>query len=318
MAIGETTRDTTRAPSTSRGMSLATRESLSGYLFISPWIIGFIAFTALPMLASLYLSLTDFDPRRPEAIHFIGLANYAKMTTDPNLLNSLGVTLRFGIIVVPLTMAFALGVAMLVNHPRLLGRNFFRSLFYMPMQIPIVASTLVWIGMLNASTGWLDLGLRAMGLPAPDWLNSAIWVTPALALMGIWGIGNMMLIFLAGLQGVPTELYEAARVDGAGRWASFRRITLPMISPVIFYNAIIALIGTFQYFTQAYIVSNGRGDPAGATLFYNLNLYLEGFGYYQMGYASALAWLLFVIVLTITVVLFRLGGKWVYEAGGVR
>jgi multiple sugar transport system permease protein len=318
MAIRETTRERAGAVPTSRRMTLANREALSGYVFISPWIVGFIAFTALPMLASLYLSMTDFDPRRPNEIHFIGLANYARMTTDPNLLNSLSVTLRFGIIVVPLTMGFALGVAMLVNHPRLLGRNFFRSLFYMPMQIPIVASTLVWIGMLNASTGWLDLGLRAIGLPGPDWLNSAIWVTPALALMGIWGIGNMMLIFLAGLQGVPTELYEAARVDGAGRWASFRRITLPMISPVIFYNAIIALIGTFQYFTQAYIVSNGRGDPAGATLFYNLNLYLEGFSYYQMGYASALAWLLFVIVLAITVVLFRLGGRWVYEAGAVR
>jgi multiple sugar transport system permease protein len=294
---------------------LTSHEARSGLLFVGPWIAGFAIFTALPMLASLVLSLTDFDPRAPDEIHFIGLANYVRMASDPILRESLWVTVRFALLIVPITLGAALGVALLVNSTLLAGRNVFRTLFYLPMQIPIVASTVVWIGVLNASNGWLNMGLRAVGLPGPDWLTSTLWVHPALTLMGLWGIGNMMLIFLAGLQSVPTELYDAARVDGAGRMASFRHITLPMISPVLFYNLIIALIATFQYFTQAYVVSNGRGDPARATLFFNLNLYREGFGFFHMGYASALAWLLFAIVLALTVVLFRTAGHWVYQGG---
>lgn len=294
---------------------LTSRESLTGLAFVAPFIIGFLLFAALPMLASLVLSFTNFDPRRPDEISFIGLDNYARMLRDPILLESLWVTVRFALLVVPLSLAFALAVAMLVNNTLLAGRNVFRTLFYMPMQIPIVASTVVWIGVLNASNGWLNYALEAVGLPGPNWLNSAIWVGPALALMGLWGIGNMMLIFLAGLQSVPTELYDAAKVDGAGWWARFRSVTLPMISPVLFYNLIIALIATFQYFTQAYVISNGRGDPDRATLFFNLNLYREAFTFFHMGYASALAWLLFVIVLALTILLFRTAGSWVYEGG---
>jgi multiple sugar transport system permease protein len=301
-------------PRRGRG-AIASRESLSGLIFVSPSIIGFLAFAALPMIASAFLSLTDFDPRRPDEIQFIGLGNYAQMLRDPILLESLWVTVRFALLVVPLTLAVALGIAMLVNSTLLAGRNVFRTLFYMPMQIPIVASTVVWIGVLHANSGWLNIGLEAVGVPGPNWLQSPTWVGPALALMGLWGIGNMMLIFLAGLQSVPTELYDAARVDGAGRWASFRHITLPMITPVLFYNLIIALIATFQYFTQAYVISNGRGDPDRATLFFNLNLYREAFEFFNMGYASALAWLLFVIVLGLTIILFRTAGRWVYEGG---
>jgi multiple sugar transport system permease protein len=267
------------------------------------------------MVASLLLSFTDFDPRRPDEIQFIGLDNYVRMTQDPILLESLWVTVRFALLVVPLTLGFALGVALLVNSDRLLGRTGFRTLFYMPMQIPIVASTVVWIGVLNAQNGWLNQGLAALGIGGPNWLNSPTWVGPALGLMGLWGIGNMMLIFLAGLQSVPTELYDAAKVDGAGAWQRFRHVTLPMISPVLFYNLIIALIATFQYFTQAYVISNGRGDPDRATLFFNLNLYREAFTFFDMGYASALAWLLFVIVLGLTVLLFRTAGSWVFEGG---
>jgi multiple sugar transport system permease protein len=292
---------------------LRKREALSGLIFVSPWIVGFLAFSAIPMVASLVLSLTDFDPRRADDVRFVGLDNYARMASDPALVKSAAVTLRFALIVVPLTLAVALGVALLVNHRLLAGRNLFRTLFYMPLQIPIVASTVVWIGVLNVSNGWLDLALRTVGLPAIDWLNSPFWVHPALALMGLWGIGNMMLIFLAGLQSVPTELYDAAKVDGAGAWARFRKITLPLISPVLFYNLIIVLIATFQYFTQAYVITNGRGDPGGETLFFNLNLFREAFQFYNMGYASALAWVLFVVVLGLTILLFRTAGRWVYE-----
>lgn len=306
------------APGSRRARGLASRESLNGLLFISPWVLGFLAFTMIPMVASLVLSFTDFDPRSPAQTRFVGLDNYVRMTRDPVLLRSLAVTLRFVLVLVPATMIAALGIAILVNSTLLRGRNIFRTIFYMPVQIPLVASTLIWIGVLNASTGWLNYGLEAVGIPRQDWLNNVSLVHPSLTFMGLWGIGNMMLIFLAGLQGVPTELYDAGRVDGAGRIATFRYITLPMISTVIFYNLVIALIGTFQYFTQAYLISNGRGDPDNATLFFNLNLYREAFVFYEMGYASALAWLLFAIVLTLTVLLFRSARRWVYEGGGER
>jgi multiple sugar transport system permease protein len=296
--------------------AVASRESLTGLAFVAPFIVGFVLFSAIPMVASLVLSLTDFDPRAPDEIRFVGIENYARMLSDPVLHQSLGVTIRFALLVVPLTLGVALGVAMLVNSRLLAGRNVFRTLFYLPMHIPIVASTLVWIGVLHANSGWLNLALESVGIPGPNWLQSPTWVGPALALMSLWGIGNMMLIFLAGLQSVPTELYDAAKVDGATGWASFRHVTLPLITPVLFYNLIIALIAAFQYFTQAFVVSNGRGDPDRATLFFNLNLYREAFGFFDMGYASALAWLLFVIVLGLTIVLFRTAGRWVYEAGG--
>jgi multiple sugar transport system permease protein len=302
-------------PQRQRRFSLGGRESLTGLGYVAPFIVGFLLFSAIPMVASLVLSLTDFDPREPDEIHFIGLDNYARMLRDPILHEAIGVTLRFALLFVPLILAFSLAVAMLVNSKLLVGRNVFRTLFYMPMQIPIVASTLVWIGVLHANTGWLNYALEAIGIPGPNWLQSPTYVGPALAIMGLWGIGNFMLIFLAGLQSVPTELYDAAKVDGAGPWASFRHVTLPMISPVLFYNLIIALIGAFQYFTQAFVVSNGRGDPDRATLFFNLQLYREAFGFFNMGYASALAWLLFVVVLVLTIVLFRTAGSWVYQGG---
>jgi multiple sugar transport system permease protein len=305
---------------------LARREARTGLLYISPWLFGLLTLTLLPMLASLALSFTDFDPRDPAATQFVGLANYERMVRgllglpggDPLLGHALFVTVRFAVLVIPATVGFALLVAMLVNSNLLPGRNLFRTLFYMPMQIPIVASTLIWIGMLNASTGWFNQLLAAVGIQGPDWINSADWVSPSLVIMGLWGIGNMMLIFLAGLQGVPSELYDSAKVDGAGPWHTFRHITLPMISTVMFYNLIITLIGTFQYFTQAYILGNGRGDPANQTLFFNLHLYREGWAFYSMGYACALAWLLFVIVLLLTTGLFRTARSWVYEAGGDR
>lgn len=294
-------------------LTLARRESVWGLAFISPWILGAVVFTLLPMAASFVISFTDFDPRYPDAVRSVGIDNYMRLVTDPLVLQSLGVTLKFAVVMLPLTLAVSLGLAMLVNHPRLLGRNIFRTLFYMPTQIPIVATTLIWQGVLNLHTGWINYVLGAFGIAGPDWLNSTFWVYPGLSLISLWGTGTMMLIALAGLQSVPTELYEAARIDGAGRWAQFRNVTLPMVSPVLFYNLIIALISTFQYFTQAYVLTNGRGDPDNATLFFNLNLYREGWRYYDMGYAATLAWLLFVIVMTLTVILFRTRSRWVYE-----
>ncbi len=299
-----------------RKSPLARREMLWGLIFLSPWFIGFVGFTVIPMAASFIFSLTNFNIVQPDAIRFIGLANYGRLFHDPQLVNSLLVTLRFAAISVPLGLAFPLFVAVVVNSPRLMSRHIFRTLFYMPAMIPLVAGVMVFQGVLNSQSGWVNRFLGVLGIMGPQWFQDKFWVLPALTLMGFWGIGNTMLTLLAGLQNVPTELHEAARADGANAFHTFFMITLPMISPVILYNLTLILIGTFQYFTQAYVISNGRGDPGGATLFYNLYLFKTAFAFNDMGYGATLAWLLFAIVLALTIVLFGSARRWVYYAGG--
>ena len=294
------------------------RETFWGYVFISPWLIGLALFTLGPMIAAFVLSLTDFNLVRPEAVKFVGLDNYVRMASDPTVAKAIQVTFVFAAIAIPLTMLSSLTFAALLNSRRLFGKSFFRTLFYMPVQIPLVASTLVWIGFLNTETGWLNQILGFVGLPQPSWLTSETWIYPALSIIGLWGVGNFMLINLAGLQNVPTELYEAARIDGAGAWKQFRHITIPLISPILLYNLIIALVGTFQYFTQAYVLTNGRGDPNNATLFINLDLFREAFVFNKMGYGSAIAWLLFVLVMILTLAIFAAARGRVYYAGGER
>ena len=310
--------ETARPVRPTRGLRPAAREAIWGFVFIAPWIAGLVLFTAGPMLASLVMSLTNFDLLHADQTRFIGVDNYVRMWSDPTITQSLIATFKFAILAIPLTMGASLGFALLLNHPGLPAKGPLRALVYMPMMIPLVASTLVWMGFLNTDTGWLNGILRGLGLPGPDWINSDVWIYPALSIMGLWGIGNFMLINIAGLQSVPTELYEAAKIDGAGTWTSFRRITIPLMSPVLLYNLVIILIGTFQYFTQAYVISNGRGDPNNATLFLNLVLYNEGFKYNHMGYAAAIAWLLFAIVLVLTLLLFTFARRRVYYAGGER
>jgi multiple sugar transport system permease protein len=311
---------TTSAPTGRKGWlrSPSAREEAWGFVFISPWLIGLVLFTAGPMIVSFLMSLTNFDLVHPTETRFIGFDNYVRMASDPTIAASLIATFRFALITIPLTMGASLGFAMLLNDKRLPAKGPLRALVYMPMMIPLVASTLVWMGFLNTDTGWLNAILRGLGLPAPDWINSQTWIYPALSIIGLWGIGNFMLINIAGLQNVPTELYEAAKIDGAGPWKSFRNITIPLMSPVLLYNFIIVMIGTFQYFTQAYTMTNGRGDPGNATLFINLVLYREGFVFNHMGYAAAIAWLLFVIVMVLTVALFTFSRRRVYYAGGER
>jgi multiple sugar transport system permease protein len=297
-------------------MSPTRREAFWGLVFVAPWIIGFLVFTIGPLIASLVLSFTDFNLVRPEATKFIGIDNYVRMASDPMVAKSLIATFKFALISIPVTMIASLAFAVLLNSPRLAWRGPMRTLVYMPIMIPLVASTLVWIGFLNTETGWLNKLLGLVGIAGPDWINTATWVYPALTLIGLWGIGNFMLINIAGLQSVPSELYEAARIDGAGAWTMFRRITIPLLSPILLYNLVISLVVTFQYFTQAYTMTNGRGDPNNATLFINLELFREAFTFNRMGYGSAIAWLLFVIVLVMTLALFAFARKRVYYAGG--
>jgi multiple sugar transport system permease protein len=294
------------------GGGIARREAQWGYIFISPWIIGFILFTFVPMAAALVFSFTDFDLREPDEIHFIGLENYQRLMSDGAIAHSMAITLRFITITVPLNLLFALGLALLLNSKRVAGKNVLRTLFYMPIQIPLVAATLIWVGVLNGSTGWVNRILEIFGVQGPDWIANSSWVLVALALIGIWGVGNMMLIFIAGLQGVPTELYDAARVDGAGAWTTFRRVTVPLITPILFYNLLISLVTSFQVFIQPWVLKNGIPDDS--TNLFNVNLYREAFVFNQMGYASALGWVLFGVILTVTVLLFWSSRRWVYYA----
>ncbi len=298
------------------GMTTERRRVLWGWAFLSPWIIGFLIFTLVPLLASLAFTFTDFNLNDVDATEFSGLDNYEQLTTDPNVRISLRVTLLFMAISIPFSIFIPLGLALLLNAKSLPAKTLFRTLFYMPFVVPVVSAVGIWNGFLNQQSGWLNRVIELFGIGGPDWTNSITWIYPAMLLIGIWGTGNAMLILLAGLQGVPTELYEAAKVDGAGPFRRFRVITLPMISPVIFYNLVLTTIGLFRYFDIPYMLKRGTGDPGNSTLFYNIHLYKTAFTFKEMGYGSTLAWLLFVIALIVTIVLFWSARYWVYYAAG--
>lgn len=311
---------------------MAKREMRLGLAFLSPWIFGFIAFTLLPIIASLIFSfmelrITDGILSTPK---FVGLQNWAELFKDGQLgLNpsmwfksqtpgSLAITLRFGLIALPVGIFLPLLIALLMNNKHLVGTYFFRSMFYMPYIVPFVAAVFLWGGILNPEAGWINRGLMAMGFPReslPNWANDVNWVYPTYVIMGIWGIGNAMLIMLAGLQSVPTELYDASKVDGANGWQTFWNVTFPMISPVIFYNLVLSVVGLFQYFLVPLVVNSGTGRPGGATMFYNLYLYKTFFTFQNMSYGSTMAWLLFIFILIVTVILFSTAKYWVYYAG---
>ena len=298
------------------GTSLARRESTWGLLFLAPWILGFLLFFAGPMLASLFASFTDLVLVRPGAVRFIGLDNWTRLVRDPLVSKSLLVTANFLLIAMPIALALPLLMAVLLNSTHLVLKPLFRAFFFLPVLIPGVAAAVIWQGVLNVHTGWVDLSLNALGIPAPDWLNDPVWVIPALSLISTWSVGNAMIIMLAGLQNVPTELYDAAKVDGANAFYRFFKITIPMIPPVLFYNLVLAAIAAFQYFLTAYVIFQNTAGPNNSALFYMMNLYKEAFVYYNMGYASALAWALFIVGLAITIGLFASARRWVYYASG--
>lgn len=302
----------------SQGMSLDKKRQIWGWIFLSPWIFGFFIFTALPMVASLVFSFTDFDLNAANDIDFIGLKNYGQLFTDPRVEESLYATLKFSLIALPLAIALPVLLAGLLNSKYLIGKPIFRTLFYMPYMVPIVSATYIWGGVLNTNSGWINRFLEEIiGISnGPDWIFSTTWIYPALNIIGLWGIGNAMLFTLASMQGVPTELYEAARVDGAGPWGLFRHITIPMISPIIFYNLILSVIGLFRYFEVPFILKQGSGDPGGATMFFNIHLYQTAFTFKDMGYGATLAWLLFVMAMAVTIILFATARYWVFYAAG--
>jgi multiple sugar transport system permease protein len=265
------------------------------------------------MVASLGLSFTRWDLLSPA--EFVGLQNYEKMfTRDPLFWQALKVTAIYTIFYVPIELAGGLLLAMIMNQ-KLRFRNAFRTIYYLPSVLPGVAFVVLWMWILNPNAGLLNTLLSYVGIDGPRWLADPDWALPALLMMSLWGLGRSMVIYLAGLQGIPVHLYEAAAIDGAGRWQAFRKITLPMLTPTIFFTLVLSIISTFQTFTSAFVATDG--GPLDSTLFYVLYLYRQAFQFFNMGYASALAWVLFVVILALTLIIVRSSDRWVFY-GGVR
>lgn len=302
-----------------RMTKLQRREAIAGYLFISPWIIGFLVFTLGAMVYSLVISFSHYqlatDTARPA-----GLANYQALIEDPKIVTALSNTLYYAVLAVPLEVALALGLAMLLNSVRR-GAGFFRTLFYLPKMTPVVATASVFLLLLNGSQGAINRGLGALGIDGPQWLLDPAWIKPSIVLMTLWGVAGTMVIFLAALQNVPRDLYEAAQLDGAGAWRRFWNVTLPLISPAVFFNVLVLTIAAFQVFDQAYLLfhrdtAQGSSD---ASLFYAIYLFQQAFRQFDFGFAAAMAWLLFVIILLISIVQMKVGNRFVhYESGDPR
>ena len=297
--------------------SLRAKEAIAGYLFLSPWLLGIILFIVGPMMTSGFLSFTRYDVVNPPT--FVGLDNFIEIFTKDRLFwPSLMLTFRYALIVVPLSLVGALSAAMLLNQA-LRGTTWFRTFFFLPHLTPIVAAAVLWGWIFNADVGPINHWIRTItgSDNAPGWFRDPDWAMTGLIIMAMWGAigGNTMLIFLAGLQGVPQELYDAALVDGAGLWAKFRNVTLPMLTPTIFFNMVLGIIGALRVFAAAYVAT--QGGPAYSTWFYALHIYTRAFQYFEMGYASALAWIFFFVLFVFTFVQFRQSRRWVYYAGEV-
>lgn len=288
-------------------------EAVAAYLFLSPWLIGFVAFLVVPIGMSLYAAFCDWVLIKPPP-RWIGLENFRYMfTEDRYFLWSLGVTLRYMLMSLVPSLVLGLLLALLLNQ-KLPGMNFFRTVFYVPAVVSGVAVTLLWMNLLNPELGAINQVLRALGIQnPPNWLNSSTWALPAVALMSLWGVGGGAILYLAGLQNIPEQLYEAAEIDGASRWQRFWRITLPLLSPTIFFMLITGLIGSFQVFTPAYIMGGAsRWGTSKQLRFYVLHLYLKGFQEGKLGYASALAWVLVIISAILVTIIYTTTEQYVY------
>lgn len=290
-------------------MKAGQRHDLAtGLLFISPWLVGFCLFMLGPIVLSLYYSFCEYSMLQEPL--FVGLENYRELAGDKLFWKSLGNTLQFAAMAVPGSLLISLGLAMLLNVPSR-AQSYYRTVIFLPSLVPVVASAMVWLWMFEARRGLLNQALGGIGLTGPNWLRDPTWAMPALVFMSFWGVGHTVVIFLAGLQDVPTELYEAAEVDGAGWWRRMWNVTLPMISPVIFFNLVMAIIRVLQVFTIPFIMTP-TGGPGRSTYFYTMYLYDNAFVFLRMGYASAMAWILLVLILVLTVLAFWSSRRWVH------
>ena len=292
-----------------------SREARAGWLFISPWLIGFLCLTGGPLLFSLYASFTNYN--MTSRMDFIGLSNYIRMfTKDPVFWKSLGNTLYYVALAVPSSCICAIFLATLLNQ-KVKGTPLFRMLFYLPTVLSGVAVYQLWMQLLAPQSGLINSVLRLVGIEGPSWLSDPAWTKPSLVMMRVWALGTSMLLYLSSMNSVSKDLYEAADIDGASFLQKFRKITLPQISPIIFFDIITNMTGAFQVFQEALVMSkNGKGDPAGSLLFYNLHIYQEAFTHYDMGYASAMAWFLLLIDMTKTVINLVASKYWVHTEEG--
>ena len=294
-------------------LSRSRWEALVGYAFIAPWLVGFFIWTLGPMLVSAYLSLVQTDLLSPPK--FVGLKNYADLLDDEFFWVALRNTVYYSIGTVGLGMLASLSLALLMNVP-VRGVKLYRTIYYLPAVLPTAPVALLWLQIFNPDSGLANYVLSWFGVPPQKWIYSEDWAMPCLIMMSIWGIGTGLMIYLAGLQGIQRDLYDAAHVDGAGWRAELRHITLPMLSPTIFFNLVLSIIGSFLVFTQSFVMTNG--GPNNATLTYVLYLYKQGFQNFEFGYASALAWVLFMIVLVLSALVFRSAPFWVHYEGDAR
>jgi multiple sugar transport system permease protein len=283
-------------------------DGIAGYLFLVPWFIGML-FTVIPFGVSLYLAFTDYNLL--QVPNFTGTSNFIRLFEDPKIVKSAQVTLLYTLFAVPLGLLAALGVAMLLNRG-VRGLPIYRSVFYLPSLIGgSVAVVMLWRAIFGYE-GIVNKALAVFGIKGPGWVTDPDWSMVTLITLSIWGFGGSMVIFLAGLRQIPRSYYEAASIDGAGAWRQFRSITAPLLSPVVFFNLVLGLIGSLQVFTQGYVFSGGSGGPADSTLFYNLYLYQQGFQRFDMGYASAMAWIMFVVIAAFTALNFLVSKYWVF------
>lgn len=286
-----------------------TKQYLVGYLFISPWLIGFLAFTLWPFLQSIYLSFTRYNIVSPAK--WVGIANYKMLLTQDELFwKSAWVTIKYAVVAVPLSIVAGVILALLLNI-NVKGIGIFRTIFYLPSIVPTVASSVLFIWLLNPNIGLINKILSVVGVTGPAWLNTAPWAFYSLVFMALWGVGGSMVIYLAGLKDIPNYLYEAATLDGANPFRKMWHVTLPMMTPVIFFNLVMGIIGSLQYFTQAYVMTP-NGGPQDSTYFYSLYLYNRAWKYLDMGYASAMAWMLFLVIIVLTGLVFRTQKRWVH------
>jgi multiple sugar transport system permease protein len=285
------------------------QEAITFYLFILPWVFGFILFTAGPIIASLALSFMQYDMIL--APQFIGLENYERLIADPLFFKSLGNTLYIVILAVPLGMAAAFGMALLLNQ-KVFGQAAYRTAYYIPSIVPAVATAALWLYVLQPQWGLLNGLIELFGVRGPGWMASEIWSKPAIIMVMVWGSGGTMIIYLAGLQDIPKEYYEAAEIDGANWLYKFTHVTLPLMTPTIFFTFVMGIIGTFQIFAVVFVLTDGMGGPVNSTLVYLIYIYRNAFAFFRMGYASSMAWVLFVIILALTLINFRFARYWVH------
>lgn len=293
-------------------MSQKTRHTVNGLLFASPWILSLLVFWIYPTLASAYYSFNKFNG--VTEAKWVGLRNYLELIVDDEFLAAVYNTFYFAIVSIPLAIVVAFGLAMMLNA-KIKGQVFYRTIYFLPTLVPEVALALVWVLLFTPKSGLIEMPFRYFGVRGPCWLTCEAWARETLILLALWIIGQQIILYLAGLQDVPQDLYDAADVDGANFLHKFRHVTVPMLTPVVFFHLVTSVIGALNFFAIPYIMTGGTGFPANSTLFYSIYLYKNAFHYFEMGYASAMAWILFMTTLIVTLIIFRSARLWVFYAG---